>query len=120
MYDHEKITDPACEKRTDHVTTVDKCPVLYQSDLQSEAAISTMGAEVMAMAHSCKKLLPSIDMVASLGDAGGLPNDSTIMYVPIHEYKARVFILAETLPPHSMPQSKHNGFVKRKSREESS
>ena len=41
-------------------------PVLWQSKLQSETDFSTMEAEVIALAHSCRELLPVMDMVADL------------------------------------------------------
>ena len=44
-----------------------------------------MEAEVTAMAHSCQELLPIIDMVTSIGDAVGIPNDLTTMPVSIYE-----------------------------------
>ena len=55
MYGHENSTDPSCVKsQTGFVITVANCPVLWQSKLQTETALSTMEAEVVALAHSCE------------------------------------------------------------------
>ena len=64
---------------------MDDCPALWQLKLQSETALSIMGAEVIALSHSGRELLPIIDMVTSLGDALELPKDLTTMHVSIHE-----------------------------------
>ena len=88
------------------ITVVD-CSVLWQSQHQSKNDPSTMEAKKIAMAHSCRELLPIIDMVTCLGDAVGLPKDLSTMYVSIHEDNARALILVEILPPLYMPQSRH-------------
>ena len=79
------------------------CPVCLQSKLQSETALSTMEAEVIALDHSCMEFLPIIDMVDSFGDAVGLPKDLTIIHISIHEDNAGALIMAETLPPQFKP-----------------
>jgi hypothetical protein len=107
MYGHEKNNDPACVKsRTGYVITVADCPVLWQSKLQTETAGSTMQAEIIALAHSCRELLPLMDMVESLSSAVGLQRPKTSMHVSIHEDNAGALILAETLPPQFTPRSK--------------
>ena len=74
LYGYEQVTDPTCVKsRTGFVITVSDCPVLWQSKLQSETALSTMEAEIVALAHSCRELFPIMDMVQVLGTAFGLP-----------------------------------------------
>ena len=73
MYGHEKPTDPASVKsRTGYVITVADCALLWQSKLQTETALSTMEAEIVALAHCCRELFPIMDMVAKLGPAVGL------------------------------------------------
>ena len=49
------------------------------------------------------KIVTIKDMVATLGEAVGLPKDLTTMHVPIHEDNAGALILAETLPPQYTP-----------------
>jgi hypothetical protein len=107
MYGYEENDDPTCVKsRTGYVITVADCPVLWQSKLQSETALSTMEAEIIALAHSCRELLPIMDMVKALSNAFGLPDPSTTMNVSIHEDNAGALVLAETLPPQFTPRSK--------------
>ena len=108
MYGHKKPTDPACVKsRTGYVITVADCPVLWQSKLQTETALSTMEAEIVAMAHSCKELFPVIDLTISLAQALGLAVGETTINVSVHEDNSGALILAETLPPQFTPRSKH-------------
>jgi hypothetical protein len=108
LYGHEKSTDPASAKsRTGFVITVAGCPVLWQSKLQTETALSTMEAEIVALAHSCRELFPVMDLVSRLGPAVGLDGGETNMNVSIHEDNAGALILAQTLPPQYTPRSKH-------------
>ena len=109
MYGHEVITDLSCVKsRTSFIITVANCPVLGMSKLQTETALSTMEAEIIALAHSCRELFPIIDLVVALGKAVGLPTkDLTTMHVSIHEDNAGALILAKTVPPQFTPRSKH-------------
>jgi hypothetical protein len=108
LYGHEKPTDPSCVKsRSGFVITVADCPVLWQSKLQTETALSTMEAEIIALAHSCKELLPIIDLVAFLGQTVGLPVKEAVINVSIHEDNAGALILAQTLPPEFTPRSKY-------------
>ena len=109
MYGHEVITDPSCVKsRTGFIITVAHCPVLWVSKLQTETALSTMEAEIIALAHSCRELFPIINIVVELGKVVGLPTkDLTTMHVSIHEDNAGALILAETIPPQHTPRSKY-------------
>ena len=108
MYGYESSSDPSCVKsRTGFVITVANCPVLWQSKLQTETALSTMEAEVVALAHSCRELFPIMDMVSLLGTKVGLPVSGATMKVSIHEDNAGALVLAETLPPQFTPRSKH-------------
>ena len=108
MYGHEDSSDPSCVKsRTGFVITVANCPVLWQSKLQTETALSTMEAEIIALAHCCRELFPIMDMVSLLGTKVGLPVSAATMNVSIHEDNAGALVLAETLPPQFTPRSKH-------------
>jgi hypothetical protein len=50
MYGHEKPTDPACAKsRSGFIILFAGVPILWQSRLQTETALSTMEAEVNAL-----------------------------------------------------------------------
>ena len=109
LYGYEKDNDPVCVKSgTGYVINVADCPVLWQSKLQTETALSTMEAEIVALAHSCRELFPVMDLVLELGDAVGVPcRDYTWMHVSIHEDNVGALVLAETLPPQFTPRSKH-------------
>ena len=107
-YGYEDMTDPSCVKsRTGYVITVAGCPVLWQSKLQTETALSTMEAEVVALCHCTRELIPIMNMVKSLAPVVGLPFNGTTMNVSIHEDNAGALILADTLPPQYTPRSKH-------------
>ena len=66
-----------------------------------------MEAEVVALSHSCRVLMPIIDMTKELLSAFGLKLDSTSMKVSIHEDNAGALVLGNTLPPGFTPRSKH-------------
>ena len=108
MYGYEKPTDPSCVKsRTGYVITFVDCPVLWQSKLQTETALSTMEAEIISLSHSCRVLFPICDMTQALGKAVGLPIGETTIKVSIHEDNAGALVLAQTLPPQFTPRSKY-------------
>ena len=108
MYGHEKPTDPACAKsRSGFVIVFAGVPVLWQSKLQTETALSTMEAEIIALAACMRELIPIMDMVASLADAVGLAAGDVNMKVSVHEDNSGALVLAETLPPQFTPRSKY-------------
>ena len=125
MYGYENPTDPSCVKnRTGYVITFADCPVLWQSKLQTETALSTMEAEIISLSHSCRVLFLICDMTQALGNAVGLPIRETTIKVSIHEDNAGALVLAQTLPRQFTPQSKYyaakqSGFVRRYSSAES-
>jgi hypothetical protein len=107
MYGHEKASDPSCVKsRTGYIITLCNVPVLWQSKLQTETALSTMQAEIVALAHCCRELFPIMDMVSSLAKAVGLPTEPTSMHVSLHEDNSAALILAKMIPPQFTPRSK--------------
>ena len=119
MYGHEEHTDPACAKsRTGFIITFVECPVLWQSKLQTETALSTMEAEIIALSACCRELFPIIDMVSSVTNSVNLPIGKTTMNVSIHEDNSGALVLSKTLPPQFTPeanitQSRLFGFAKR-------
>ncbi len=78
---------------------VANCPIMWQSKLQSETALSTMEAEIVALAHSCCELFPIMDGVSIMGKAIGIPVGNTTIQVSIHEDKVKTLVQAETLSP---------------------
>ena len=91
LYGYEENADPASVKsRTGFVIAVAMCPVVWVSKLQTETALSTMEAEIIALAHSCRELFPVLDMVSCLGPACGIQGGDATMGVTIHEDNAAV------------------------------
>jgi hypothetical protein len=104
MYGHENQTDPACDKsRTGFIITLAECPMFWQLKLQTETALSTMEANIIALSACCRELFPIIDMVCSLAEATNLPIGNTTMNVSIHEDNSGALVMAKTLPPHFTP-----------------
>ena len=96
MYGHENHTDPACAKsRTGFIITFADSPVYWQSKLQTETALSTMEAEIIALSACCRELFPIIDMVRSMAEATNLPVGDTTMNVSIHEDNSGALVLAQ-------------------------
>ena len=55
LYGYEKVDDPTCTKsRIGFLLNVSDCPILWMSKLQRETALSTMEAEINALAHCCR------------------------------------------------------------------
>ena len=78
------------------------------SKLQTETALSTMEADIIALVYCCRELLPIMDQVAGLGAIVGLKTkDLTTMKVSIHEDNADALVLAQTIPPQFTPRSKY-------------
>ena len=108
MYGHENPTDPACAKsRTGFVIVFAGVPGMWQSKLQTETALSTMEAEIIALAACMRELIPIMDMVQSLAVAVGIPAGDVNMKVSVHEDNLGALVLAETLPPQFTPRSKY-------------
>jgi len=108
MYGHENHCDPSCAKsRSGFVIVFAGVPVMWQSKLQTETALSTMEAEIIALAACMRELIPIIDMVKSLAVAVGLPAGDVNMNVSVHEDNSGALVLAEMLPPQFTPRSKY-------------
>ena len=86
LWPYEDDQNPTCVKsRTGFVITLSDCPVLWQSKLQTEIAMSTMEAEYVALSASCRELFPIVDLAKELGAATKLPiKDDASMHISIH------------------------------------
>ena len=80
---------------------------MWQSKLQTETALSTMEAEIIALAACMRELIPIVDMVQSLTVAVGLPAGDVNMNVSVYEDNSGALVLAEMLPPQFTPRSKY-------------
>ncbi len=108
MYGHEKPTDPSCVKsHSGFVITFADVPILWQSKLQIETALSTMEVKIIALAACCRELFPIIDMVESVTCSVNLPIGETTMQLSVHEDNSGALVLAKTLPPLFTPCSKY-------------
>jgi hypothetical protein len=108
MYGHEKPTDPACAKsHSGFVIVCAGVPVLWQSKLQTQTALYTMKAKVIALGECMRELITIMDMVQSLAVAVGIPAGDVKMRVSVHEDNLGALVLAETLPPQFTPHSKY-------------
>jgi hypothetical protein len=107
MYGHEEHRDPVCAKsQTGFIITFADCPVLWQSKLQTETALSTMEAKIIALSACCRELFPIMDMVSSVTNSVKLPIGKPTMIVSIYEDNLGALVLAKT-PPQFTPQSKY-------------
>ena len=108
MYGYERPTDPACAKSwSGFIIVFAGVPVMWQSKLQTETALSTMEAEIIALAACMRELIPIIDMVQSLAVAVGRQTGVVNMKISVHEDNSGALVLAETLPPQFTPRSKY-------------
>jgi hypothetical protein len=82
-------------------------PILWQSKLQSKTALSTMEAEVIALAACMRELIPIVDMVNDLAQSVGLQSGEVNINISVHEDNSGALVLAETLPPQFTPRSKY-------------
>lgn len=95
LYGYENVQDPTCTRsRTGFTITVADCPVFWQSKLQTETALSTMEAEVVAFVSCCRELCPILDLVDQIGDAVGLQQEEMCkMHCKVHEDNAGALTL---------------------------
>ena len=101
-------SDPACAKSCSGFMIVFAgVPVMWQSKLQTETALSTMNAEIIALAACMRELIPILDLVKELARAVGIPVGDVNMKVSVHKNNLGALVLAETLPPQFTPRSKY-------------
>jgi hypothetical protein len=108
MYGHEKPVDPSCVKScTGFVITFTNVPILWKSQLQTETALLTMEAKIIALSVCCRNLFPFINMVESVTSSVKPPIRETTMKLSVHEDNSGALVLANTLPPQFTPRSKY-------------
>jgi len=106
MYGYEMPTDPAWAKsRTGFVIVFSGVPVMWKSKLQTKTALSTMDAEIIALAACMRELIPIMDMIQELAVAVGKSAGDVSMKVSVHEDNSGALVLAKTLPPQFTPRS---------------
>ena len=123
MYGHEEHTDPACAKSwTGFIIIFADCPVFWQSKLQTETALSTMEAKIIALSACCRELFPIMDMVSSVTKSvqlpiGKLPWMSPYMKTIREHLCWQKLCLHSIHPKANTTQSRQFGFVEKSSRE---
>ena len=82
--------------------------MVWVSKLQTETALSTMEAEIIALAHCCCELFCVMDIVAEIDEVVSLETEELVsMHISIHEDNAGALVLAKTIPPEFTPRSKY-------------
>ena len=107
LWRQEDDQDPVCVKsRTGFVILLAGCPLLWQSKLQGQVALSTMEAEYIALSTSLRSLLPLKTLVGEV--AASLMENSTFLtttYSSVFEDNNGALLLAQS--PRITPRSKH-------------
>ncbi len=100
MYGHKAMDDPLCVKSiTGYKFLVANIPVMWQSKLQSETALSTMEAKNITINHSCCKIFPITDGVSIMGKSTHLPVHNTTIQMLTHKDNAGALVLMKSLLP---------------------
>ena len=77
LWGAENEQSPICVKsRTGYVLTLNDCPLVWVSKLQTEIALSTMEAEYIALAQAMQEVIPTRRMVTYVGEILGLIADA--------------------------------------------
>ncbi len=101
-------TDSACAKScSGFVIVFSGVPVIWKSKLQTDTALSTMEAKIIALTACIRELIPIMYVVQSLAVAVGIPAGEVNMRVSVHEDNLDALVLAEMLPPQFTPRIKY-------------
>jgi len=101
--------DPSSVKsRPGHAITFAACPVLWCSKLQTEVALSTTGAEYIALSQSTRDLIPMRNLLQELSTATKLIVGSTNAHSTIFEDNKGCVELATA--PRMRPRTRHIGL----------
>ena len=106
---HEHPQDPHCvQSCTGYVITLVGCPVLWQSKLQMEIALSMMKSEYVALSTYCKDIFSTVDLVKEISTYFNLlVKEKAHLDLRIHEYNVGSLILGQLEPHQMIPRSKH-------------
>ena len=107
LWGAESDQSPMCVKsRTGYVLTLNDCPLVWVSKLQTEIALSTMEAEYIALAQAMREVIPTRRMVTYVGEILGLIVDAKpIAKSTVFEDNNGALRLATV--PKMTPRSKH-------------
>jgi len=106
LYSKEDPHDPtSVRSRTGFVIALGENPVLWQSKLQSEIALSTMSAEYIALSTAMRSLIHLRNVHHEVVKALQLPWTIESLFSMVYEDNQACLILATTEPLRHMPQS---------------
>jgi hypothetical protein len=74
LWNYESDQDPVCVKsRTGYVMTLGGCPILWNSKLQTEIALSTTESEYISLSQAMRELIPLRRLLFEIATAMKLP-----------------------------------------------
>eukprot|EP00985_Skeletonema_marinoi_P016433 scaffold8836_cov89-Skeletonema_marinoi.AAC.3 len=103
---HSQGLSESPESRTGFVILAANCPISWKSTLQTKTALSTMEAEISALAHCMKELVGIMDLAKLFSEYYGLEEVKTKFNITIHEDNSGALVLANTIPPEYTSRSK--------------
>lgn len=89
-------------KKEQEIDADAKCPVLWQSKLETETVLSTMGSDVIVLVYQCQEFFHTLDMASLLETEVGPPLCEVKMNVSMCGDNAVSLVLLETLSPKFM------------------
>ena len=105
---HEDKPDSTCVKsQTGFVTCITNCPVIWQSELQSEIASSTTEAEYMALSMAMRSVIPFLNVARAIKAHLGLDDSQSTFKVNVWEDNSTCHTLANLEPGQMTPRTKH-------------
>ena len=112
LWGQEDVHDSHCVRsRTGYIIMINKCPILWKSQLQTEIAMSTMEAEYVALSAACRDVIPLVRLTSELGTRYGLGEGGTpVLRTTIYEDNEGALKLANTELPRMTARSKHYGI----------
>jgi len=107
LYSKEDPNDPtSVQSRTGFIIALGENPVVWQSKLQSEIALSTMSAKYIALFTAMQSLIHLQNIHHEVVKALQLPWTIESLISIVYKDNQACLILAMTEPPRHMPQSR--------------
>jgi len=99
----------AARSRTGFVIRYTSCPIIWNSKLQTEVALSTPESENIALSSATREILPLIELIQELDERGcGLSSyPSNVVCRVFEDDSGAVELVTSTKPPKIRPRTKH-------------
>ena len=98
--------NPECVlSHTGFVIVYAGCPIMWQSKLQTEIALSTTEAEYIALSQSLREVLPFMNLMKEIDDIFGIHNPSPKFHCKVFEDNLSCIKVADS--PKFTPRTKH-------------